>query len=254
MHYSPLIDRKLNIENLLDELEIEGEFITEFDKEVLNKSDKKLQQNILLWKKELNLIKSIMIRNIIETNRNSSIAFKLYWQYIKFFQNIITPKSFMPRELSLSEKSLTLKHHLALEKIYESKEPGLIIEDDIILKPESKQLIEDSYFLCKKNFDFIDLGGGCDLPIFKEDKKINENDRFINLKIPRSRTTAAYMISSDCAKVLSNGLLPLTMPIDWKYQFLFVKNNLKVAWSYPSAFVHGSESIFKTSIDKFSNV
>ena len=254
MHYTPLKERKLHIESLLNELDIEGEFVTKFDKEVLDISDKDLQQDMSKWNKQLEIIKTIQIKNILKTNKQASLFYNIYWQYIKIFQKTHTPRSLKPRNLSSSEISLTLKHLFALKKISKTNEPGLIIEDDIILKPESKLLINDSYTLCKNQFDYIDLGGGCNLPLFKEDKKVKGNNRFINLKIPRSRTTAAYMVNSKCAKVLADGLLPLTMPIDWKYQYLFIKNNFKVAWSSPSAFIHGSEIIFKTSIDKHSDI
>ncbi len=250
MHYKPLKERKLHIKNLLNELDIEGEFVTNFDKEVLDISDKNLQQDISKWNKQLEIIKTIQIKNILNTKKQASLFYNIYCQYIKIFQKTYTPRSLKPRNLSPSEISLTLKHYYALKKISKTNEPGLILEDDIILKPESKLLIKDSYTLCKNKFDYIDLGGGCDLPLFKEDKKLKGNNRFINLKIPRSRTTAAYMVNSKCAQVLADGLFPLTMPIDWKYQYLFVKNNMKVAWTSPSAFIHGSENIFKTSVDK----
>lgn len=250
-HYSPLKNRKTHIEKLLKELDLRGEFIKDFDREEINIKDKKFIQNKVLWEKQLSVIKIIFIKNILENTKNKNFARKVYWQFFYIFNRFLTPKSFRFRSLSLAEISLTLKHYVALRKIENSNEPGLIMEDDVILKPETKNLIKKSYWLCKNKFDFIDLGGGCDLPIFKEDLFVFDEKRFIKLKIPRSRTTAAYIISPKSASKLANGLFPIVMPVDWQYQFLFLKNNFKVAWTYPPAFIHGSiefKDIFKSSI------
>ena len=249
-HYTPLKERKAHIEELLYKLNYKGYFITEFDREELDECSWKYKFNSNQWKTEYHLIKNILFKNVSNFGKKRSLKHKIYWDLAKIFEKISTPKCFRPRKLTLSEISLTLKHHKALKEIEKSDEPGLIMEDDIILRPESKQLIENSFLLCKSEFDYIDLGGGCDLPLFKEDKQLKKYHRFIKLNIPRSRTTAAYMINSKCAKVLSEGLFPLSMPIDWKYQYLFLKNNIKVGWSNPSAFIHGSQGIFKTSIGK----
>ena len=249
-HYTPLKERRAHIEKLLDKLNYSGDFITEFDREELDDLASKYKYNSNQWNAEYSLIKNVLIRNISNTDKKKSLKHKFYWNFVKLFEKISTPKCFRPRELTLSEISLTLKHHKALKEIQKSNEPGLIMEDDIFLKPESKQLIENAFLLCKNEFDYIDLGGGCDLPLFNEDMQLKNNNRFIKLKIPRSRTTASYMVNSKSAKILSDGLFPLSMPIDWKYQYLFLKNNIKVAWSTPSAFIHGSQGIFKTSIAK----
>ncbi len=248
-HYSPLKERKTHIKKLLKELDIEGEFIKDFDKEEIR--NKKFLQDKYEWEKQLSFIKKIVIKNILENQKNKNLSQQLYWRFFYIFHKFLTPKCFRFRKLSLAEISLTLKHHVALKKIMKSNEPGLIIEDDVILKPETKTLIEKSFLLCKKKFDFIDLGGGCELPLFKDDKFISDESRFVHLKIPRSRTTAAYLINPESACKLANGLFPVVMPIDWQYQFLFLRNDFKVLWTSPPAFIHGSiesKDIFKSSI------
>ena len=37
-------------------------------------------------------------------------------------------------------------------------------------------------------------------------------------------------------------MVPLIMPTDWQFNYLFQKHNFKVAWSNPPAFIHGSQS------------
>ncbi len=250
-HYSQLKKRKEHIVSLLKELNIKGEFIEVFDREEINIKDKNLKQNKDTWQIQFSLIKKVVFKNIIKNKKDKHLFKKLYWQVLYIFNKIYTPKCFRFRKLSPAEISLTLKHFVALKKIEKSNEPGLIIEDDVILKPETKFLIKRSFLLCKKKFDFIDLGGGCELPLFKEDKFIFDERRFVKLKIPRSRTTAAYIISPAAASILASELFPIVMPIDWQYQFLFLKYNFKVLWTYPPAFIHGSiesKDIFTSSI------
>ena len=248
-HYSQLVERKNHIKKLLKEIAMEGEFIEKFDKEEIQ--NKKFIQDKYTWQTQLSFIKKIIIRNILENKKDKNIKSKIYWNFFYIFNKLLTPKSFRFRNLSLAEISLTLKHYVALKKIADSKEPGLIMEDDIILKPESKLLIEKSFLLCKNKFDYIDLGGGCELPLFEEDKFLIDEGRFVKLKIPRSRTTAAYLVNPESALKLASGILPVSMPIDWQYQFLFLRHNFKVLWTSPPAFIHGSKEskyFFKSSI------
>ena len=57
-----------------------------------------------------------------------------------------------------------------------------------------------------------------------------------------------YDFTRGCKNFIKD-IVPLILPIDWQFQYLFIKHNLKVGWSYPPAFIHGSkEGIFKTDI------
>lgn len=250
MHYKPLIERKKNIINLLKELKLDGQFILDFDREEIEKLYKNYEVNNSLWKKQLKLTKNVFLKN--KTNKIYNLKDFLKDKYQSYLSKVYTPKWMLPRKLSLSEISLTLKHLEALKQISKLDEPSLIIEDDVIMKPNSKELIEKAYFLCKQKYDYIDLGGGCNLPLFENDKQIKGYGNFIDLKVPRSRTTAAYMINSKSANIIAKNLTPIVMPIDWQLQYLFLKNEFKVAWTNPPAFIHGSESMFKTSVEKSS--
>ena len=57
------------------------------------------------------------------------------------------------------------------------------------------------------------------------------------------------MITPAAAKELALGIFPITMPIDWQYQYVFKKMDFKVSWSYPSGFIHGSQKYFASSIN-----
>ena len=245
MHYKPLIERKKNILHLLEALNQNGQFILEFDREEIEELYKNYEVNYSLWNKQLKLTKNIFLKNKIQKIDNLKDFLK--YKYINLLSKIYMPKWMLPRKLSLSEISLTLKHLAALKQIRKLDEPALIIEDDVIIKPFSKELIEKAFVLCKQKYDYIDLGGGCNLPLFKNDKQIKNFENFIDLKIPRSRTTAAYMIN---ANIIAKNLMPIVMPIDWQLQYLFLEYNFRVAWAIPPAFIHGSESIFTTTIEK----
>lgn len=248
IHYTPLKERKRNIEILIKSLNLDSEFITEFDRDSLSSGDERYKQSFISWNNQLSIIKKVLIKNILNNKNNNSLKCKIFWHFVNLSNGLFLPNTFKFRKLSLSEISLTLKHYSALRKIEKLKAPALIIEDDILERESSKILIEDSYKYCKQKFDYIDLGGGCNLPLLKNEKPILENNNFIDLKIPRSRTTAAYMITPKAAQKLANGIFPITMPLDWQYQYLFIKNKMRIGWSYPSAFFHGSEKIYKSSI------
>lgn len=248
MHYKPLVERKAHIQKLLKKLNLDSEFILQFDREEITELYKKYNLNKEKWNHQLKLTKSIFLNNkLIDTNEPYRTKKR---QLLYLFNKFYTPNWMRPRKLTLSEFSLYLKHDLALKKISNLSTPALVIEDDVVLKPTTNKLIEKSYQLCKEEFDYIDLGGGCNLPLFEEDTPLSNNKEFVKLKIPRSRTTAAYMLNSRAARILSKGIHPIIMPVDWQYQYLFLKNKFNVAWTNPSAFSHGSENEFKTSLTR----
>ena len=130
----------------------------------------------------------------------------------------------------------------ALRKIKNLNSPALVIEDDIIAKENSFELIEQAFKLCSQSFDYVDLGGGCDLVPFRNEMPIKNFHNFVLLSLPRTRTTAGYMISPNAARILSEEMTPIIMPTDWQFNYLFKKHKFKVAWSDPAAFIHGSQS------------
>ena len=251
VHYTPLVDRKNHINNLFNELDIKPKFITKYDRENLLEFSNIYNFSEERWNQQINEIKDILLKNSFCKSSRIEDKFNLFAKnrLNYFYRKFILPKWMKPRKLKLSEISLTLKHYSALKKIENFNEPALIVEDDIVLKADSLDYLKQSFLLCSKKFDYIDLGGGCDLPFYKDDRLIQNTNKFISLAVPRSRTTAAYMITPAAAKKLAIGIFPITMPIDWQYQYIFKKMNFKVSWSYPSGFIHGSQKHFKSSIN-----
>ena len=233
---------------MFEKMKLDFEFITAYDKENIGEYLKNYKLNEKKWNEQLSLIIPILLkdhskekRNVLKTLRLKSNNF-----YKRYFA---IPEEFKPRVLNPAEISLSLKHFHALGEIKKSNRPALVLEDDVISKPNSYELIQQSFELCSKSYDYIDLGGGCDLHPLKKELPIKNYNNFASLSLARTRTTAGYMISSDAADILHDGIIPFTMPVDWQYNYLFKKNNFKVAWSDPPAFIHGSQDIYyKSSI------
>ncbi len=248
IHYTPLCERKIHIEKLFEKMKLKPEFIVKYDRENLEEFRNTYIFNKDRWNNQLKVIKNILLKNSHLRGEGSFEELKKN-NILFYFHKIFSPNWMKSRILNPAEISLSLKHFFVLKKIKESKYPALVVEDDVISKKYSHKLINKAYELCRKDFDFIDLGGGCNLPFFKNDKTLSYNKDFVSLSTPRSRTTAGYMINPIAASYLIDGILPLVMPIDWQFQYLFLKNNFKVAWSNPPAFIHGSQEFFKSSIN-----
>ena len=248
IHYTPLRDRKFHIKKLFKEMNLEPEFIVKYDRENLEEFENQYEYNKQKWKYQLNSIKDILLSNS-RLKKNDKFEELVKNKLLLYLQKFINPSWMKSRELSPAEISLSLKHFFVLSRIKESNSPALVVEDDVIAKESTYEILKKALELCNKDYDYIDLGGGCNLPLFKNDKSISNYKEFISLSIPRSRTTAGYMITPAAALSLANGILPLVMPIDWQFQYLFLKNNLKVGWSNPPAFIHGSQDFFESSIN-----
>lgn len=248
IHYTPLRDRKFHIKKLFKQMNLEPEFIVKYDRENLEEFENQYKYNESRWKHQLTEIKDILLSNS-HLKRSDNFEELVKNKLLFYYQKIINPSWMKSRVLSPAEISLSLKHFFVLSKIKDSKSPALVVEDDVIAKESTFVLLNKAFELCNKGYDYVDLGGGCNLPLFKNDRNISNYKEFISLSIPRSRTTAGYIITPDAALSLANGILPLVMPIDWQFQYLFLKNNLKVGWSNPPAFIHGSQEFFESSIN-----
>ena len=240
-HYKPLSKRKIYIQKMFAEMKLDFEFITDFDREDIKEYIDQYKMNEKKWNEQISLIKPTLLKNL-NNNRNKKLVDIFKSQIKVFIYKIFNPKEFKPTVLSDSQISNTLKHLWALRKIKNLNSPALVIEDDIIAKENSYKLIEQAFELCSQSFDYVDLGGGCDLVPFRNEIPIKNFHNFVLLSLPRTRTTAGYMISPNAARILSEEMTPIIMPTDWQFNYLFKKHKFKVAWSDPPAFIHGSQS------------
>ena len=152
-----------------------------------------------------------------------------------------------PRKLKESEISLIFKHHTALLIAASSKHPTFILEDDALEKEDSMERIESIYaYFVKNEIGYLDLAGGCNLPLLNNERA--NSIGICNLVKPRSRTTAGYLVAPNCAQTMAINLFPNSLPLDWLYQYIFLKHNFKVSWCIPELFEHGSQKKYKSSI------
>lgn len=245
-HYKPLLKRNIYIKEMMEKMNLKFEFITDFDKEEIKEYLNQYKINKTQWNKQIRKIKSILLKNIFsKRDKKISDISKIFLK--TFLYKINAAPELKPRKLSPAEISNSLKHLYALKEIKKLSCPALVLEDDVIAKGNTLKLIGEAFELCTKTFDYVDLGGGCNLSPSKDEYPINNFKNFSLLSTPRSRTTSGYIISPKAAAILSKEMIPLIMPTDWQFNYLFQKHNFKVAWSNPPAFIHGSQSKYYSS-------
>lgn len=200
-HYTKLVDRKKFILNELNKLKnINYKFIDQYDKEDIN--EKFFNCNKIEWNKKIK---------------------KLYNHKCDF------------RLLKQSEKSLALKHYIALKNMIDMNlDYALIIEDD------SKF---DIHFVDKLSIIFKNLPEEYDLYIpnsylelfgYSDNKFIlSPNKLTIKRKHPATAYTLSYLIKKEAAIKIVNEIEKnkITLPIDFEYNWLFYKLNLNVYWN-----------------------
>ena len=254
LHYKPLFKRKIYIEKMMEKMKLNFEFVTDYDREEIKEHLEKYQLNKNQWNKQVRKVKSINLKNKInKKDKKLKDILKILIKTFLYKINIVL--DLKPRELYPAELSNSLKHLYALREIKKLNSPALVLEDDVMLKENTLELIKQAFELCTESFDYVDLGGGCDLAPSEDELSINNYRNFSLLSIPRTRTTAGYMISPRAAAMLAEGMTPFIMPTGWQFNYIFQKHNFKVAWSDPPAFIHGSESeSYQTSIQGIQNI
>lgn len=163
-----------------------------------------------------------------------------------------------PRKLSLAEIANAITHIKIYKHIIDNKiDIALILEDDVILLENFKERLE-KYIeqLKKENFDtcFIGTSFGWDVNNYRENNgffgKRNKNiiSPFKNVYPMGCGFTAdAYLISLNGAKKIYENIIPFVLPIDWMFNPIFVKENVKNYWGYPGLVKQGSFDVYKSS-------
>ena len=195
-----------------------------------------------LWNERIGLIKGILVDNINNkiVNKNRGISKNAY------LENKNKYPFLQYRPLSMGEISVLIKHFYAMVLIAHSEDDhGMILEDDIIEVAEGKENLEKLQILLKtKTVDYVDISGGCGLVL----EDINDEEKIAErIRLPRTRTNAAYIISKRMAEVFIENYFPVVFPIDWHLQYLMFakmvgKFNIKCYWTTKPIFGHGSES------------
>lgn len=199
------------------------------------------------WSKRVKKILPILVANINagEIGGNYEDEIKSFKKF-RFYRSLTKKRSL--RDIDIS---LLLKHYHILASIANGRDKyALILEDDVRLKKDTlnrfPRIIKS---FINQNGDYLDLAGGCNLgPSLLEMK--NNIDEIVKLSIPRTRTTAAIVLSRELAEQLCNNFLPLVFPIDWHLQYLIHDMDINCFWIKEPIFIHGSqEGLVKSSLD-----
>ena len=221
VHYTKLTERKIYLDNLLKDKNIEFEYINEFDQEELN------QNNIgHYYKDDEDLF-----------NIKSKIWNKKANKYYV---------------LSNPEISCSIKHIEALRKIgYSNKDFGLVLEDDAI--PYKDDYLSQIEKILSKSikWDALFIGNGMGENF--RNKKISYKRFFPikNIKVshPATNCLEAYIIKKEIARKIVDSILPFNLVIDWELAYQFYKLDLNIHWIKKPIFFQGTkENIYESTL------
>jgi hypothetical protein len=243
-HYRPNIDRRNYLFDSFVNSEKSIQWIMEYDKEKIEPEIK----SYYLFSVD-NYFKIIAPQLHILLGHAHGLSNFIPWKYcFEYAQELIKsqggvlPEWLMPKELSPGDVSICLKHRRAWECIVESGlDYGCVLEDDFIVRESSLQELNEVMKRLPAQWDYIDIAGGAGLHV-REEKQVAEN--IYRMEPPRGRTACGYLINRKfCERILALDC-PITLGIDWQFNYLFLALEAKVFWIEPTIFLHGSEAGF----------
>lgn len=131
--------------------------------------------------------------------------------------------------LNNAEISCFLKHKQALQKIANSGESGIIIEDDIEIPtfPFNKTI---GFFIGefkRQNVDIGFIGSFSGADIVYSEPIVVVNGGF------KSRCAHCYFVTAECAEKLVDFCSQIVAPFDWQLNYAIEKLSLRTAWTFP---------------------
>lgn len=238
IHYTKLADRLPNAIEALGVVGLTPEIVSCWDGDRLLLAHYADRLNQSAWIERTKKIAPILLKNAGYTKDYCDNKFNST-DSITDMVNVL-PAWMHPRLLSDGEISVILKHYYALSRIAQGNNSyGLIAEDDVVLKDNSKRLLYKSLEELKEvDGDYLDLAGGCGLRALGLESSRNIS----NIKPANTRTNACYVVSKHLATLLVESFLPFVHPIDWHLLYLLNYHNVdKCYWSIEEVFIHGSE-------------
>jgi len=224
IHYSKLKERKQSIKSILDPLNIEYEFIEDYDKEDLDN---------------------------IDTNNFYVDDKSIFNEKIKLWKE----KANKYRTMTRPELSCSIKHLEAIRKIQiGNHEFSLIIEDDVI--PKNKDFLKqiEKLLLKNKSWDVLFIGEGMGEKYRKSKlgyRRFIPFKNILKMDHPATNCLEAYIIKKSRVNLILEGLIPINLVIDWELAYQFYKQNMNIYWSKKSIFYQGSKhNIYKSELRK----
>ena len=215
VHYTKLKERKELLDQQLQALGLEPQYITSFDKEDLS---------------------HVIVDAFYEKNAEAHDA---------KIENLWDPTVHTYRELHEAEISCTLKHFEALHQIAQSEDDyGLILEDDVVFSGEFSNSFDKFLSETPSDWDAIFIGAGCGTGFqnikLKSSKKINDNCFLVDH--PATNCAEAYLIKKEMAANIYESAKPFHLISDWELAYQLFKFKANVYWWYPSLIEHGSKN------------
>lgn len=218
LHCKNLTERRTHMEKSLSKINLECEWITDYDAAEL--SDEQ--------------VKSYYVRNDEEV-----------------FQRVVPlwgSSNYNPRDLTRGEISLVIKHVSALEKASASNAPyTAVFEDDCIFCEDFNMHFESYMKSTPDDWDVIHVGNGFGMKPEKY-KKSFHNKAFL-MNHPASRCTEAILFKKEAAKKIRSTILPFCLAADWELAYQYFLHSLNVYWWEPAPITQASHrNIFKSSL------
>ena len=223
VHYTRLNERKDLADFQIAKNNLDAEFITEYDKDVLSEE----------------------------------IIDKFYEKHSSKYESKIEPlwdsNDFKYRELNMPEISCTIKHFQAIKKCAEAQgNYSLILEDDAVLNDTFAEQFEQNLSKTPKDWDAIFIGSGCgdwfQQHKLKDAKQVN--DSCFLVKHPATNCAEGYLLKKDVAEKIYNNSIPFHLISDWELAYQLYNIDAKVYWWYPSLIDQGSKNgMFKSTLD-----
>lgn len=214
MHYTKLTQRREWMEGLVELLNLDVEWITDLDQEVMNGG----------------LLKEYHTPSNDDWNRKVGAL----------WDNTIHK----PRPLKSSEISLAAKHVEALRRISEGdNEFGLILEDDILVLVDFVDLLNSYFSETPDDWDVIFPGNGYGINLNENMQSEIPGKRVYLANHPASRCTEAMFVKKSAAKKLYTAMKPFTLAADWEYAWQFYNLGLKVYWYEPAIITQASHAL-----------
>ena len=212
LHYTKLTGRRNYMEQLVAALKLDATWITELDQEE-------------------------MYGDILERYHKPS---KVDWN--KKVGALWDLSQHPCRSLTPAEISLTAKHVEAMRRISEDDNDfGLILEDDVLLVNDFRNLLNQYYSETPANWDVIFIGNGYGIHVPQD--RIEEGKTVYLADHPASRCTEAMLVKKTAAKKLYDSMKPFTLVCDWEYGWQFYHLGLDVYWFEPSLITQASHAL-----------
>ena len=220
LHYTKLTGRRQYMEGIVEQLNLDATWITDFDQEVMvdDLLDEYHRPSVEDWNTKVGALWDINAHG--------------------------------HRPLKPSEISLTAKHVDALKRISEDDAPfGLILEDDVLLASNPEEGLHFTHVLnhyfkdTPEDWDVIFPGNGYGIGLDHNKQKSVPGQKVYLANHPASRCTEAMFVKKEAAKKLYDAMKPFTLVCDWEYGWQFYNLGLKVYWYEPAIITQASHAL-----------